>query len=397
MAYGDPGQSFSDVMLAARQNKEQQFFGNLLQHGIASGGNFNIVNDKPVYSAGTPLPDKTQLWNEFLSMKGNRITAADVQNFESQYTQVSAMRNQKQLQELNKLRAKGYSDKKIQDAVANNEVLYENLLDLTTQLASSGDPEAIQQAMQMEQYMPQKDKGGYLFGGDVDPRDASLTTIGLGATALAGKYAYDKFGNPTKLTADQKKDYRQKLRDAKKPNTEARIKAENEMKGNKKTLKTKSQEIKDKAKKLKQPNKSKPLQKLKAEESELKKKNSKLKKDVKGYRDANKKISQGKVIPKPQSYMGKNKYKFKGGPSPFQSIVASMVAPELGKGVGGFVGGDKGAEIGGQVGGVGVDAALLGSGLMQLIGSKGKKGWTTAGLGGYGLGSRAYNYLTGEK
>ena len=364
---------------------------------MTAGGDFNIVEGKPVYTGGIPMPDKTQLWNEFLSMKGNRLTAADVQNFESQYTQVSAMRNQKQLQELNKLRAKGYSDRKIQDAVANNEVLYENLLDLTNELASSGDPEAIQQAMQMEQYMPQIDEGGYLFGGDADPRDASMTTIGLGATALAGKYAYDKFGNPTKLTADQKKAYHNKLQDAKRPNTEARIKAENEMKDNKKTLKSKSQVIKDKASKLKQPNKSKPLQKLKAEESELKKKNSKLKKDVKGYRDANKKISQGKVVPKPESYAGKNKYKFKGGPSPLTSIVASIMAPELGKGLGGVVGGDKGAEIGGEVAGVGVDASLFTSGILQLIGSKGKKGWSQAGLGGYGLGSRAYNYFTGEE
>ena len=49
MAYGDPGQSFSDVIHARRQNKEQQFFGNLLQYGMTAGGDFNIVDGEPVY------------------------------------------------------------------------------------------------------------------------------------------------------------------------------------------------------------------------------------------------------------------------------------------------------------------------------------------------------------
>ena len=42
MAYGDPGQSFSDAMRANKQGREQRFFGNLLQYGMTAGGDFNI-------------------------------------------------------------------------------------------------------------------------------------------------------------------------------------------------------------------------------------------------------------------------------------------------------------------------------------------------------------------
>ena len=392
-------------MLAMHQQNEdakQQDAGNaylqsLLSQGSESGGQFDIVEGNPIYDTGMDLPKKSEAWNAYVSSKGGRITSADIQMFEQSYKGAKGNKVKKQLQELDKLRAKGFSDYKIQESVRDNKVLYENLLDLTTELSGSGDPAALEQAMMLQQYLPQQDRGGVFFGGETDPRVADKSKIILGATALAGKYAFDKFGNPTKLTADQKKDYHKKLQDAKRPNTEARIKAENEIKDNKKTLKTKSKEIKDKANKLRQPNKSKPLQKMIAEENELKKKNRKLNKDIKGYRDANKNIAKGNVVPKPESLVGRNKYKFKGGPAPLTSIVASIMGPELGKGIGGFVGGDKGAEIGEFTTGAAIDAGLFGSGLLQLLASKGKKGWSQAGIGGYGLGSRAYNYFTGQE
>ena len=166
MAYGDPGQSFSDVMLARKQGREQQFFGNLLQYGMTAGGDFNIVDGNPVYTGGTPMPDKTSLWNEYLRMKGNRISAADVQNFEAQYTQASAMRTQKQMSELSKMTMQGISDKKIKKSIEDSPELYNSLMDLVSTLESSGDEQAFAQAQLVRNYMPDTSKS--LLGGLIE-------------------------------------------------------------------------------------------------------------------------------------------------------------------------------------------------------------------------------------
>tara|TARA_R100000808_G_scaffold15993_1_gene36450 strand:- start:25722 stop:26915 length:1194 start_codon:yes stop_codon:yes gene_type:complete len=154
MAYGDPGQSFADVMRARKAGREQQFFGNLLQYGMSAGGQFDMVDGAPVYTGGTPMPDKTALWNSFVSMKGGRISAQDVQNFESQYTQASAMRTQKQMSELNKLKMRGATDSQIEDAIEDSPQLYQNLLDLVSDLEASGDENAFAQAQAVRAYLP---------------------------------------------------------------------------------------------------------------------------------------------------------------------------------------------------------------------------------------------------
>ena len=182
MAYGDPGQTLSSAIQARRQNKEQQFFGNLLQYGMTAGGDFNIVNGKPVYTEGEALPDKTTLWNQYVSMKNNRISAADVQNFEAQYTQASAMRTQRQMAELNKMSMQGMSDKKIKDSIEGSPQLYNSLLDLVSTLESSGDEQAFAQAQMVRGYLPSTDKS--IFEGLIeDP--GMLGRVGL-PLAIAG-------------------------------------------------------------------------------------------------------------------------------------------------------------------------------------------------------------------
>jgi hypothetical protein len=154
MAYGDPGQSFADVMQARKAGKEQQFFGNLLQYGMSAGGQFDMVEGDPVYTGGTSMPNKTALWNSYVSMKGGRISAQDVQNFESQYTQASTMRTQKQMAELSKLKMKGATDSQIEDAIEDSPQLYQSLMDLVSDLESSGDENAFAQAQQVRAYLP---------------------------------------------------------------------------------------------------------------------------------------------------------------------------------------------------------------------------------------------------
>ena len=185
MAYGDPGQSFSDVMLAGRQNKEQQFFGNLLQYGMTAGGDFNIVEGKPVYSGGAPMPDKTKMWNSYVSMKGGRITAADVQNFESQYTQASAMRTQKQMAELSKMKMQGVSDKKIRNSIKDSPQLYNSLMDLVSTLESSGDEQAFAQAQMVRGYMPDMSPS---FLGGLAEEPGFTGRVGLPLALAGGAY-----------------------------------------------------------------------------------------------------------------------------------------------------------------------------------------------------------------
>jgi hypothetical protein len=154
MAYGDPGQSFTAALQARKAGQEQQFFGNLLQYGMSAGGQFDMVEGDPVYTGGTAMPNKTALWNSFVSMKGGRITAQDVQNFESQYTQASTMRTQKQMSELNKLKMRGATDSQIEDAIEESPILYQSLMDLVSDLEASGDENAFAQAQMVRAYLP---------------------------------------------------------------------------------------------------------------------------------------------------------------------------------------------------------------------------------------------------
>ena len=189
MAYGDPGQRISDLMIAAKQAKEQQFFSNLLQYGMTAGGDFDIVDGDPVYSGGAPMPDKTALWNQYVNMKNGRISPADIQAFEAQYTQASSMRTQRQMAELNKLSMRGVSDKKIRKSIKDSPGLYNNLLDLVSDLEASGDEQAFAQAQMVRGYLPDTDKS-VLEGLAEEP--GLLGRVG-GPLAVAGGYAATQY------------------------------------------------------------------------------------------------------------------------------------------------------------------------------------------------------------
>ena len=121
--------------MAAKQAKESNFFGNLLQYGMNASGEFDIVNGKPVYSGGEMMPDK-------------------IQTFESQYAQALAMKTQKQMEQINKLSIRGVSDKKIKKSIEEAPELYNSLMDLVSDLESSGDEQAFAQAQMVRQYLP---------------------------------------------------------------------------------------------------------------------------------------------------------------------------------------------------------------------------------------------------
>tara|TARA_Y100000004_G_scaffold84880_1_gene95264 strand:- start:8024 stop:9226 length:1203 start_codon:yes stop_codon:yes gene_type:complete len=185
MAYGDPGQRISDLFMAAKQAKESSFFGNLLQYGMNASGEFDIVNGEPVYSGGEMMPDKTELWNDYVKLRGGRVSPQDIQTFESQYAQALAMKTQKQMEQINKLSIRGVSDKKIKKSIEKAPELYNSLMDLVSDLESSGDEQAFAQAQMVRQYLP--DTSPSVIEGLVeDP--GMLGRVGLPVALAGGAY-----------------------------------------------------------------------------------------------------------------------------------------------------------------------------------------------------------------
>ena len=185
MAYGDPGQRISDLFMAAKQAKESNFFGNLLQYGMNAGGEFDIVNGEPVYSGGEMMPDKTALWNDYVKLRGGRVSPQDIQTFESQYAQALSMKTQKQMDQINKLSIRGVSDKKIKKSIKEAPELYNSLMDLVSNLEATGDEQAFAQAQMVRQYLPDTSPS-VIEGLMEDP--GMLGRVGLPAALAGGAY-----------------------------------------------------------------------------------------------------------------------------------------------------------------------------------------------------------------
>lgn len=205
MANGyQPGQ----IMMAMQARKEQQgqnFLAGLLAQGTNAGGQFDIVNGKPMYDAGMGMPQKSELWNQFLAVKGGRVTAQDIQSFESHWQQAEFAKTQKQMSELGKLRLKGFSDKEIRSSVKQSPVLYENLLDMITDLEASGDENLYGQAAAMKQFLPEQETRGAV--GEILEEPGLGTRLGLPIAAAATIYGAQKLArrSPEAIKAAKKK------------------------------------------------------------------------------------------------------------------------------------------------------------------------------------------------
>ena len=139
-------------------NRDQDFFTGLLKHGM-NVGEFDMINDEPVFSPGESMPDKTQAWNAFIATKKGRMTPQDLMQFESSYESTKQLRTQNQIKELNKLNLQGARAGDIQDMVEDDPQLYQNLLDMVTELEASGTEEGMAMAAQAMQYLPDKSPG----------------------------------------------------------------------------------------------------------------------------------------------------------------------------------------------------------------------------------------------
>ena len=76
------------------------------------------------------MPDKSQLWNEFVALKKGRLTQDDLLQFEQNYSRVKTANYQKQIQSYDRLGYEGKSLKSIRKDIADDPVEYKNLIDM---------------------------------------------------------------------------------------------------------------------------------------------------------------------------------------------------------------------------------------------------------------------------
>tara|TARA_R110002020_G_scaffold264356_5_gene479114 strand:- start:1542 stop:2693 length:1152 start_codon:yes stop_codon:yes gene_type:complete len=344
------------VLEQQKAAKNNEFWTQLMTKGMASGGDFEDINDKPSYIPGPVLPNKTALWNQYLQLKGHKLTAQDVAEFESNYQQVVNLGNEKQIREIGKLNLKGYSTKEIQDVVKSDAGLYENMLDLVTDMKASGDPNKVEQALALQTFLPTDEES--MFD---NPYAAPLAIgTGLAAATYGNKYMQTRIGMDD--AKDKWSKDRKPIRD--KITTQKQL-----LDDTKKDIKTKSEQIKKKAKSLKLGHKSpsKPLKALKKERADLNKTSKTLTNEV---NDLKTKYRGVKFNKPPTRYqrLGKN---ITGGTAQTAAyLFANPIAGSIGQGLGG----DEGRAIAEDYTNTGLMSALTAQGMYNA-----GKGMTTKG------------------
>ena len=372
--YGDVGTGIADVIQARKAQREQGFYNSLLSYGMQAGGEFEIVNDKPVFTPGGDMPTKSAMWNQLLQAKGGRLSAADVQQFESSWKQANQMKTSKQLQELHKLSLKGYTPKDIKKVVKDSPELYNNLLDLISDLEASGDPAAMEQSLAMQQYLPGREERGVI--GDIMAGEGGILGDAIVPAAI--------FGGPTayKIATGRGKEAVGKAAESFRKERRA---VTSDIKDEQKRLKTKTQEIKDKAKaikdkqaKLKHPQKSPLLKNMKTDKRALTKEKRVLQSNID---ELTKKRSDIK-IKDPGSRISRLT-KGRGFRPGFGTAAAtSYFSGDVGE----FLGGESAREPASVLANLG----LLGYGIYG-------KNPTAAWTGAAGLGAQGLNYFFGDE
>ena len=165
-----------------RQNTENQFYTNLMQYGLRSEPQFDISGNTPTYLGGaTKMPSKTQLWNQYVQIKGGRLAPQDLATFEQYYNNAVAAHRSNQIKGLQQLAMKGYSDKKIRNLVKDTPDLYNNLMDMVSSFENRGDEEGMMAGAQIRQYLPSTDRG--ILGDDETSTFEKVAPLALGYTA----------------------------------------------------------------------------------------------------------------------------------------------------------------------------------------------------------------------
>ena len=184
---------------SVRRNKENSFYTNLMQYGLRSEPQFDISGNTPKYIGGaSAMPSKTQLWNQFIQLKGGRLAPQDLATFEQYYRNAFAAHQSNQIKGLQQLEMRGYSPKKIKNLVKDPPDLYNNLMDMVSSFENRGDEEGMMASAQIRQYLPSTEKG--VLGDDEISTVEKIAPLALGYTAYkalqkdptTGKRGYKK-------------------------------------------------------------------------------------------------------------------------------------------------------------------------------------------------------------
>ena len=145
----------SEAIAQRQQNAENQFFTNLMQFGMNNDPVFDTSCDTPVYKGDSmPLPSKTEIWNQYVQIKGGRLSPQDLGLFEQYYNSVVGAKEQNTLKGLQNLANRGYEAKDIRKIVKDTPDLYNNLLDMISDAEATQTPEGLQQAAAIKSFIP---------------------------------------------------------------------------------------------------------------------------------------------------------------------------------------------------------------------------------------------------
>ncbi len=198
-----------EIIQRHKMKQEEEYAGNLLAYAMGAAGDYTTKDGVPSFTPGGQMPSKTEAWNSYLQMKGGQVNAQDLLAFNQMYANAQQMQVSNQINELSKLQLQGVEPDEIQDLVKDNDQMYNNLLDMVSNLEGSGDEQAFQQAQVLRNYLPQEESKGLI--GEAFEDELSLGEIaGLtGAGALAYG-AYNWARDRGDLT-DYKKEYKKQI------------------------------------------------------------------------------------------------------------------------------------------------------------------------------------------
>ena len=166
--------TIGQVIAQKQANDENAFFTNLLQYATLSD---NIS-----------VPNKTDTWNQYVSLKKGRLGPGDINKFESQYSQIKSLIYQRQLKRLAEFSAGGESDRAIRKKVKENPDMYKNLLDMASDLKGDTTPEGMAMYAMTQNYLPQKTFADKMAAGEVGLMGRVGGPLALGAAITGAQY-----------------------------------------------------------------------------------------------------------------------------------------------------------------------------------------------------------------
>ena len=331
-----------------RQNTTNQFYTGLMQHAMSDTPQYDMTGDKPVYigSSGPKLKSKTELWNQFVQIKGGRLSPQDLAEFEQYYQSTIGAQQANQLKGLQELKMRGYSDKKIRKMIKDTPDLYNNLMDIVTKFEASGDEQGAMAGATVRAFLPTDEKG---LLHDEMGIGTQLGMLGAGAAGV-GAYKYAT-GIDHAAVTQARKDYVQEGKSWK----DSKSAMEDNLKKQQKAIASKKLEITSE--------KSKHL--LKRNDLKIRNLNAELNRLESGYA---KMVSEADVLGKkgPTYNPAKSRLqnfkeaypKASSGLKGTSSLLGMILAAPVGKAVGG--------ETGERVATGGVGAAIAGSGIKRF-------------------------------